>query len=150
MMKSNNAISFNLDGIKTEQFAILEENYSEKKKSVDFGTGIQFMIDSESKFIGCIVRISFDQGKKSFLKIDVSCHFKIEDVSWNTLVNSKQQTLVIPKGFLAHLAMITVGTLRGILFAKTEGTIFNKFIIPTIDVASMIEKDETFSLKEDE
>lgn len=149
-MKANNAIAFNLDGIKTEQFAILEENYSDKKKSVDFGTGIQFMIDSESKFVGSVVRISFDQGKKSFLKIDVSCHFKIEDDSWNTFINKKQQTLTIPKGFLAHLAMITVGTLRGILFAKTEGTIFNKFIIPTIDVASMIEKDETFSLKDDE
>jgi hypothetical protein len=149
-MKANNAITFNLDGIKTEQFAILEENYSDKKKSVDFGTGIQFMIDSESKFVGSVVRISFDQGKKSFLKIDVSCHFKIEDDSWNTFINKKQQTLTIPKGFLAHMAMITVGTLRGILFAKTEGTIFNKFIIPTIDVASMIEKDETFSLKEDE
>ena len=149
-MKANNAITFNLDGIKTEQFAILEENYSDKKKSVDFGTGIQFMIDSENKFVGSVVRISFDQGKKSFLKIDVSCHFKIEDDSWNTFINKKQQTLTIPKGFLAHMAMITVGTLRGILFAKTEGTIFNKFIIPTIDVASMIEKDETFSLKDDE
>lgn len=149
-MKTNNAITFNLDGIKTEQFAILEENYNDKKKSVDFGTGIQFMIDSEGKFIGCIVRISFDQGKKSFLKIDVSCHFKIDDSSWDTFINKKQQTLTIPKGFLAHMAMITVGTLRGILFAKTEGTIFNKFIIPTIDVASMIEKDETFSLKDDE
>lgn len=149
-MKTNSPISFSLDGIKTEQFAILEENYSDKKKSVDFGTGIQFMIDSENKFIGSVVRISFEQGKKSFLKIDVSCHFKIEDDSWNTLINKKQQTLTIPKGFLAHLAMITVGTLRGILFAKTEGTLFNKFIIPTIDVASMIEKDETFSLKDDE
>lgn len=149
-MKANNAITFNLDGIKTEQFAILEENYSDKKKSVDFGTGIQFMIDSESKFIGSVVRIGFDQGKKSFLKIDVSCHFKIEDDSWNTFINKKQQTLTIPKSFLAHMAMITVGTLRGILFAKTEGTIFNKFIIPTIDVASMIEKDETFSLKDNE
>lgn len=148
-MKANNAITFSLDGIKTEQFAILEENYSDKKKSVDFGTGIQFMIDSETKFIASVVRISFDQGKKSFLKIDVSCHFKIDDNSWDTFINKKQHTLTIPKGFLAHMAMITVGTLRGILFTKTEGTIFNKFIIPTIDVTSMIEKDETFSLKDD-
>lgn len=147
-MKTNNPISFSIDGIKTEQFAILEENYHEKK-SVDFETGIQFKIDAESKFIASVVRISFNQGKKSFLKIDVSCHFKIDDQSWNTFINKKQLILTIPKGFLAHMAMITVGTLRGILFTKTEGTVFNKFIIPTIDVASMIEKDETFSLKDD-
>ena len=146
-MKTNKPISFSIDGIKTEQFAILEENYHEKK-SVDFETGIQFKIDAESKFIASVVRISFNQGKKSFLKIDVSCHFKIDDKSWDTFINKKQQVLTIPKGFLAHMAMITVGTLRGILFTKTEGTVFNKFIIPTIDVASMIEKDETFSLKD--
>lgn len=146
-MKTNKPISFSIDGIKTEQFAILEENYQEKKP-VDFETGIQFKIDAENKFIASVVRISFNQGKKSFLKIEVSCHFKIDDDSWETFINKKQHVLTIPKGFLAHMAMITVGTLRGILFTKTEGTVFNKFIIPTIDVASMIEKDETFSLKD--
>ena len=146
-MKTNKPISFSIDGIKTEQFAILEENYQEKKP-VAVETGIQFKIDAENKFIASVVRISFNQGKKSFLKIEVSCHFKIDDDSWETFINKKQHVLTIPKGFLAHMAMITVGTLRGILFTKTEGTVFNKFIIPTIDVASMIEKDETFSLKD--
>jgi hypothetical protein len=55
--------------------------------------------------------------------------------------------LTIPKGFLAHLAMISVGTARGILHCKTENTIFNNFVLPLVNVASMIPEDEQFELQ---
>ena len=32
----------------------------------------------------------------------------------------KKTEMKFPKGFVAHLAMITVGTLRGVLHTKTE------------------------------
>ncbi len=54
--------------------------------------------------------------------------------------------MVVSKGFLAHLAMITTGTARGVLFAKTEATQFSKFIIPTLNVAEMIKEDASFDL----
>jgi hypothetical protein len=40
--------------------------------------------------------------------------------------------------------MLTIGTSRGILHAKTEGTEFNKFILPTINVNQLVEKDAEF------
>jgi hypothetical protein len=54
--------------------------------------------------------------------------------------------LIVPKGFLAHLAMITTGTSRGVLFAKTEATPFSKFIIPTLNVSEMIYEDAIFDI----
>ena len=89
------------------------------------------------------------QNKKSFIKIEVSCHFKIQDESWNNLVHVEDANLIIPKTFLSHIAMITVGTARGILFSKTEGTPFSKFIIPTVNVVAMIKKDASFELDTD-
>jgi hypothetical protein len=147
-MKKTSSIKFALSHIKTEQFALLEENFS-PKKPINLGTGLQFKIDTEKHAIGSFVGVTFEQGKKSFLKIEISCHFKIEEESWKNLINPKTSLINFPKDFLTHIAILTFGTLRGVLFAKTEGTDFNKFILPAMDVASMIEKDEIFSLKGD-
>ncbi|MCB0605075.1 MAG: hypothetical protein KDC52_14170 [Ignavibacteriae bacterium] len=143
METENTSVGFALQGIKTEQFAILEENYSSKKE-IGLGTGLQFRVDNQNKQIGTFLGFEFVQGKKVFLKIQVSCHFKIEETAWNSFV--QEDKLVVPKGFLAHLAMITIGTTRGVLFAKTEGTPFSKYIIPTINVAEMIKEDASFEI----
>jgi len=36
---------------------------------------------------------------------------------------------------------LTVGTVRGILHTKTEGTNFNGFVIPTINVTELVTSD---------
>jgi hypothetical protein len=43
--------------------------------------------------------------------------------------------------------MITVGTARGVLHAKTEGTTLNKFFIPTVNVVEMVTDDGAFLKK---
>lgn len=143
METENTGVGFALQGIKTEQFAILEENYA-PKKDIGLNTGLQFKVDSENKQIGVFLSFEFIQGKKVFLKIQVSCHFKIEETAWDSF--RKEDKLIVPKGFLAHLAMITTGTTRGVLFAKTEGTVFSKYLIPTINVAEMINEDASFEI----
>lgn len=146
MKKDNLNIGFALLGIKTEQFAIFEDNYVAKKET-GLSTKLQFKLDQKNKQVGVFIEFEFLQGKKTFLKIQVSCHFKIEDNSWKTLIDN--ENVKIPKGFLAHLSMITTGTTRGVLFAKTEATPFSKFIIPTINVAEMVKEDALFEISEE-
>ena len=143
MKKESTQVVFALKGVKTEQFAIFEENYSPKKET-SLGTELQFKLDQNNKQIAVFLGFEFLQGKKVFLKIQVSCHFKIEESSWNSLI--QENKLIVPKGFLAHLAMITAGTSRGVLFAKTEATPFSTFIIPTLNVAEMIKEDVSFDI----
>lgn len=145
MKNENTQVDFALKGIKTEQFAIIEENYVPKKETV-LGSELQFKLNQSNKQIAVFLGFEFLQGKKMFLKIEVSCHFKIEEVSWNSFI--QENKLIVPKGFLAHLAMITTGTSRGVLFAKTEATQFSKFIVPTLNVAEMIKEDATFDIAE--
>jgi len=144
MEKEKNEVGFSLQGIKTEQFAIFEENFV-LKKEVSFGTGLEFKVDQRNKQIGVFFVVEFRQGKKVFIKISVSCHFKIKQESWDVFLLDTN-ILKIEKGFLSHLAMLTIGTTRGVLFAKTEGTQFSKFIIPTINVNDIITEDAIFSL----
>jgi hypothetical protein len=144
MKKEKNEVGFSLQGIKTEQFAIFEENFV-LKKEVSFETGLEFKVDQINKQIGVFFEVKFKQGKKLFIKISVSCHFKIKQESWDAFLMDSN-ILKIEKGFLSHLAMLTIGTTRGVLFAKTEGTQFSKFIIPTLNVNDIITEDAVFSL----
>jgi hypothetical protein len=143
MEEKNNNIGFAFLGIKTEQFAVFEENFN-PKKDINLNTGLQFKIDHSTKQIGVFLEFGFEQQKKKFIKIQVSCHFKIEDEAWAGFVQEKESKLIIPKGFLEHISVITVGTTRGLLYAKTEGTQFSKYFVPLINVAEMIKEDAVF------
>ena len=143
MKNENTQVGFTLQEIKTEQFASFEDYYTLKKET-DLSTELQFKVDHKNKQIGVFLGFEFLQGKKVFLKIQVSCHFEIEESSWNNFIQKTEAKIVVPKGFLSHLAMITTGTTRGILFSKTESTIFSTFIVPTLNVAEMITEDASF------
>lgn len=149
MKKDNIHTDFALQGIKTEQFAVFEEYYAAKQET-GLETEIQFKINKKNRQIGVFLCFEFTQTRKVFLKIVVSCHFKIEEKSWNGFFQTQETKFIVPKDFLAHLAMITTGTCRGVLFAKVEGTPFSKFIIPSLNVAEMITEDASFDLLNEE
>lgn len=144
-MEKKVEIGFKLIHIKTEQFALLEDNYT-PDMPINFITSLNFKMNSKDKVIGSFVDFAFEQEKKTIIKIQVSCHFKIENNSWKDFLNDGLSTITIPKGFLSHLAMLTVGTTRGVLFAKTEGTEFSKIIIPSINVTAIVKEDAEFLL----
>jgi hypothetical protein len=139
----NESIGFALAAIKTEQFALFEEKYSTKKE-LNITTSLEFKINEEQKLIGVFATFTFEQAKKIFIKIQVSCHFTIEPNAWKSFIN--EDWIVFPKNFMGHLTMLTIGTSRGILHAKTEGTEFNKFILPTINVNLLVVNDAKFNI----
>jgi hypothetical protein len=141
--KENTEVGFVINGIKTEQFAIFEENFTSKKEAC-LETELQFKLDQSNKQMAVFLEFEFIQGKKVFLKVQVSCHFKIDEGYWNLFI--QENKLIVSKDFLAHLVMISIGTSRGVLFAKTEATQFSKYIIPSINVAEMIKEDASFDM----
>lgn len=139
-------IHFSFQGIKIEQFAVFEENYQPKKEN-GVAVQIEFKLNHAIKQIGVFLSLDFEHGKKKFLKISVSCHFKIEEDSWGYFLQEDNTRIVIPKLFVSHIAMLTVSTTRGVLFAKTEGTLCSQFIVPLINVTEIITQDAVFEIK---
>ena len=145
MKKEPKPIPFSLQDIKTEQFAVLEEHYNPKAK-VGVSNTIQFRIEDIQKQVIVSIAFQFVQQKQTFLKIEVSCVFKIQDAAWSLLLETHPREIRLPRTLLAQLAMLTMGTARGILFAKTETTPFSKFILPTLNLAETIQEDAVFEL----
>ena len=135
-------IGFNLNKINTLQFAIIEDAFNTDIDEFNIETNLGYGVDSENGSILSLVKIQFEQKNIPFLIIEVSCEFDVVDDFWKEFDSNK--SITIPKEFIAHLAMITVGTTRGILHEKTKNTKFNEFVLPTINVAAMIEKDGEF------
>jgi hypothetical protein len=73
-----------------------------------------------------------------FLIIEIANHFKIHSENYASMVNDETKTITIPSSFAAHLVLLTIGTTRGVLYSKLENTIFNKFLIPTINLTELI------------
>ncbi len=136
-------VQFALSKITTEQFAILENAFA-PKKDIKINTNIRFGADENKNMVACFTAFSFETEQKAFLKIEAGCHFLVIRESWNSMYDSEQQILKLPKGFLTHLAVLTVGATRGILHSKTEGTDYNKFVLPTINLGEMIKEDAEF------
>lgn len=146
MEYNNQNIGFLLKGIKVEQFATFEKNFKENQDNVDLSTSVQLKLEQNNKQLGIFMHFEFNQKLKPILKIVVSCHFGIKEDNWNQLI--REEAIIIPKEFATYLAMLTVSTSRGILFAKTEGTPFSKFILPLLDIAKIFKEDIAFSLEE--
>ncbi len=139
-MDNNNQIGFQLIGIRTEQFAIVEPKF-DTNKPLEFTVNFDVGKDDNSKVVSLLFVSKFVDEGKAILILECSCHFKIEEKSWNKFQETETNVLVIPKGFITHLAVITVGTARGILHAKTEGTNFNGHILPTLNLLDVFTTD---------
>jgi len=146
-MANNPNIGFSLFKINTEQFAIIEDGFNDKGQ-IQLGTNLRYAADETNKIIAVFSSFAFESDQKPFLIIEASCHFRITEESWSLLLNKDLNLLEVPKGFITHLALLTVGTTRGILHSKTDGSCFNKYILPTINLIDIIKDDVTFSFNQ--
>lgn len=148
MAEEKNKIGFTLKKVTTEQFAIIESAYNEGDL-VDLKAVLRFGINFENKIISVVFSTSLIQEKSPFLIIEVGCHFNITTEAWSSFYNESKTELIVPKGFIGHLVMLTIGTTRGVLHSKTENTPFNSFLLPTLNVNELVKKDVVFKVEFD-
>lgn len=144
---SNNNFKFKLVNILTNQFALIEEHFSEDVSTVQLSLNHKFGIDIEKRNIALKNQIRFLSDNQMFIILEVTCTFNISEESWAELLTEEKSEIVIPSDFATHLLVLTVGTARGVLHAKTENTKFNKYFLPTLDVSKSIENDIVFNVK---
>ncbi len=142
MESRKDVVEFSIAKVTTEQFAIIEKAFAETEE-ISLNTNLRFAIDRDERLVAVFTLFKFEQKSIPFLLVEVSCQFLIDPQSWAAFIKD-DITTVVPKGFLTHLGMITVGTARGVLHTKTEGTKFNDFVLPTINVVEMVKEDVSF------
>lgn len=135
-------IAFNMSQIKIEQFAILIDEISD-----DLGINVNFgvQISDDYKSVRMLTQIRYTQGETIHLILDLACIFSIAEESIKELTNN--QRIVLPRGFLVHMAIHSIGTARGVLHCKTEGKKMNLLVLPPINVDSMFPENLEFVME---
>ncbi|AQW90040.1 hypothetical protein [Elizabethkingia anophelis] len=142
-MKKKTEAKFKLLRISTEEFAILEPIHP-REEMLEFNLKIHFAISDQDEQIACITVIELSTKLKSILKLKNIVEFEVKPDDWQNFRNKNK--IIIPKDLLAHLAMISVGTTRGVLHSKTEKTDYQLFTLPLIDVVDLIKEDEVVEI----
>lgn len=140
MMKKIDLIEFSLVRVVTEQYAVLEENYNNKNE-VGLGVSLKYGVNVGEKTITVLAETRLEIEGKPFLILEAGCVFAIEPKKWSSLYSEENNIFEAPKGFIQHLSVIVIGTCRGILHSKTEGTDYNKFFLPTINITELVKED---------
>ncbi len=138
-------VRFRMFKINVEQFAILTDKLPCNTKDISLETRLSFKAAQDNK-VAPSVRFLFEKDKEPIILIEVCCEFDIHPDDWKNMIIGDE--IVVPKETLEYLTAQTVGVTRGILHCKTEGTPFNVFILPSINVASMITDDIRISFHE--
>jgi hypothetical protein len=135
-------IPFKLEGIHTMQFAQFEKTEIDTS-NLTIETSLSFSLDIDQNTVSVASKFSFETLGKPLILIQMGCNFLFEKESMKNFYTSDNE-VVIPKDLMGHLSVITVGTTRGALHAKTEGSSLNRYFIPTINVTELIPEDVRF------
>ncbi|TXD83202.1 hypothetical protein ESY86_13505 [Subsaximicrobium wynnwilliamsii] len=89
----------------------------------------------------CIHKLKVNQ---PFLILEVQALFEIKKNDFEDKVKQDDGSYLVAKGPAFHFALLAVGSARGILHTKTEGTAYSGYLLPTIDVKQLVEQDVVF------
>jgi hypothetical protein len=141
METQNKPVSFRLVKIMTDQFATFDDAFDDKKE-VEVQTDASYGANIEGRTVFCKISHNFKNITGStFIKIGLTCIFDIEPTDWEGLFSIDKSSLILPRDLCIHMTMLAIGTARGVLHSKTEGTPFNIHVLPTINTLDMIPGD---------
>ena len=106
---------FRMARINIDQFAILTDIVPNGSLEVNVTLSLKYSMDVRR--IATSMSFVFGEESERILMLELTCEFEIHEEDW------------------------TVGTARGILHCKTEGSQFNGIILPPVNVTELVTED---------
>lgn len=129
-------IPYRIVKIENSQFAVFPEKF-DNGKPVKVETSFQFATSADTSVVKCVTFIHYLQNENVLLLLENATYFSIAPEGIAAIRKEGR----IPVDFLRYMATIAVGTVRGIIHAKTEGLVFNAIVLPPINLVEIIKND---------
>ena len=133
MIKS---IPYRISHIETVQFALFPDNF-QNGKEVRVNTNCGYNVRSDIQQVRNIINVNYLQDDKLLMVAELACYYDIAPEG----VESIKAEGKIPVDFLRYMGSISVGTIRGLIHAKTEGTVLNPVVLPPVNLEEAIKDD---------
>jgi len=124
-----------------EQFAMFQENYCQEVQEVQFQTEAQFSFDKNSSVLCSKIIVNMSDMDKPLIKAELNSYFHIQPESVNSL--RKEGKIVFPPQLLVQFASLCYGSMRGVIFAKTQSNALSNCILPPVYFGQLIDKSFT-------
>lgn len=115
------------------------ELYDPEDKEINVGAGTSFSYDSSLSTMSATVNCIVLQAGKTLERAALKCEFLFSPESIREL--TVENKIILSQSLLAELASVTYNTLRGIVFAVSQGTRLNKIILPIFDFTPFVGDD---------
>lgn len=129
-------IPYIISRIETTQFAIFPDNYINGQQ-VLVNTNCGYNVRSELNQVRNVINVNYTQNEKLLLVVQIACYYDIAPEG----VESIRAEGKVPVDFLRYMGSISVGAIRGVIHAKTEGTVLNPVVMPPVNLEEMVKND---------
>lgn len=129
-------IPYRISHIDTLQYAIFPDNFVNGQE-VQVNTNCGYNVRSGLNQVRNVISVNYTQNEKLLLTVQLACYFDIAPEGFAAIKSEGK----IPADFLRYMGSITIGVLRGVIHAKTEGTVLNPIVLPPINLEEMIKDD---------
>lgn len=136
-MSTLQSIRFSFQKIVTEQYAVIDGIFV-PGEPITFTNSLEYNFSQDEPVIKLVGNFSFLQHKKTFVKLSVSCFFRIHEDDWKSIYNEAEAKFVLAKNPALHLGSLVVSLARGVLHAKTENQPFNFVVLPPVNLHDII------------
>jgi len=129
-------IPYKISHIETMQFAIFPENLINGQE-VLVNTNCGYNVRSDLNQVRNVISVNYTQNEKLLMVVQLACYYDIAPEG----VEAIKAEGKIPVDFLRYMGSISVGTIRGVIHAKTEGTVLNPVVMPPVNLEEMVKND---------
>lgn len=129
-------IPYKISHIETVQFAIFPDNFINGQE-VLINTNCGYNVRSDLNQVRNVISVNYTQNEKLLMVVQLACYYDIAPEG----VEAIKAEGKIPIDFLRYMGSISVGTIRGVIHAKTEGTVLNPVVMPPVNLEEMVKND---------
>lgn len=126
-------IRFRMSRINVNQFALLVDKMPEH---LGMDLELAYLIDEKNKIAACRLSEIFKDGDEKVMVLEITCEYEVHPEDWNSMTKDGQTNLT--REAMEIFAAQAVGTSRGVLFCKTEGTCMNGICLPPVNVREIL------------
>lgn len=134
------SIPYRISHIETVQFATFPDNFINGDE-VLVNTNCGFNIRSDFNQVRNVISVNYTQDEKLLMVVQLACYYDIAPEGVEAIKNEGK----VPVDFLRYMGSISVGTIRGVIHAKTEGTVLNPVVMPPVNLEEMVKNDMMLS-----
>lgn len=109
------------------QFATFEENYGDGK-DIAMNCAYQFAYSSENNIVRSVLSLKMSKNELPLIKAELDIYFGLHPESAAAMTD--EEYVVLPANLLRQFASLCYGSMRGILYVKTQGTPLSDIILP--------------------